>query len=380
MTHLSEGPRGRRFLYELLVAGGAEELSRAVSDFEWKIAKDDGSRAYLVMVEESEAPAPPRFKLPALPWFTRVRIKHRSMLSRRSTPRAVPTWKENVPPGDSLITSAGVADLIRAATPDPSHASHALTEAVAAARYWQEPDATDLILSDPVIVAALAEIDDRPLLEALEKDRTEPFAVLWGGWREDAGTVLETWLAEITAAVERAQRERPADVRANWSGMWHSTPPYRLLKSQDRMVDGVPTGLTDVEDGPPRDRATVLSVRVKNEKVYVVDSAQAWVALCTDHPLDVTAEVRHDWYRVTGRDGTWIIPNWRDVARDWDGVLVTPRGYLTAAGRALPAGEHASVLAGWNPGETFWLRDCGTAGPEEWRFVDDRWEPVRAQP
>jgi hypothetical protein len=45
-------------------------------------------------------------------------------------------------------------------------------------------------------------------------------------------------------------------------------------------------------------------------------------------------------------------------------VHLTAAGYLTTAGWAVPVGEARTVLAGWNPDETYWLADVLThAGP-----------------
>jgi hypothetical protein len=48
-------------------------------------------------------------------------------------------------------------------------------------------------------------------------------------------------------------------------------------------------------------------------------------------------------------------------------------GYLTTAGRVLPVATARTLLAGWNPDETYWLADVITAcgEPRRWRN-DDR--------
>lgn len=85
----------------------------------------------------------------------------------------------------------------------------------------------------------------------------------------------------------------------------------------------------------------------------------------------MSASRRHDWYRTTGRAGAWCIPDWAAVAQDWDAVHVSVAGYLTTATRALDLadGTTATMLAGWNPDQTWWLTDAvttTTAQPEHW--------------
>ncbi len=102
----------------------------------------------------------------------------------------------------------------------------------------------------------------------------------------------------------------------------------------------------------------------------------AWTLLVQQYPLEVTDGRRHDWYRTTGRVERWFIPDWEAVAADWDAVHLTVAGYLTSATRALPIADDGkwTVLAGWNPDQTWWLTDIletSAAAPELWRRIDD---------
>ncbi len=73
----------------------------------------------------------------------------------------------------------------------------------------------------------------------------------------------------------------------------------------------------------------------------------------------MTAQKRHDWYRTTGRDGRWVMPDWSRVAEMYGGVHLTVTGYLAAAGTAIDVDDDAaSVIAGWAPDETHWLTDA----------------------
>ncbi len=71
------------------------------------------------------------------------------------------------------------------------------------------------------------------------------------------------------------------------------------------------------------------------------------------------------------------------MATDWDAVHVSVRGYLTTATRALPLadGEAATVLAGWDPDQTWWLNDVLVATsvePQWWHRADDTESPTSA--
>lgn len=246
--------------------------------------------------------------------------------------------------------------------------------------YWQEPDRIDLALAEPEVQSALAGIDDDALLRLLTPLSSESGAgrgdepgylsVSWSGIDRSpklAATVLAEWHERVTRVVERAKAVRPDDPAAGWSGMWYSIPPSNLIASNGVTASGVPAGLVYTEDGPPSGGVFLTRLEVHANRLYAIDSGADWAWLCESYPLDVTAEVRQDWYRTTGRDGPWVMPNWRAVSRDWDGVLLTRRAYLSAAGTAIPVGNAASVIAGWNPGETYWLTDDISASqPERW--------------
>ncbi|QZY50606.1 hypothetical protein [Leucobacter tenebrionis] len=123
-----------------------------------------------------------------------------------------------------------------------------------------------------------------------------------------------------------------------------------------------------MEDDFGWDRAVARPVGIPpGLEIAVIRTADDWADLCREFPLAVTAEKRQDWYRTTGRAGEWVMPDWEQVAGHYDGVHLTTHAYLTAAGRAIDLGDpsapdpahnpRASVIAGWNPDQTFWLTD-----------------------
>lgn len=53
-----------------------------------------------------------------------------------------------------------------------------------------------------------------------------------------------------------------------------------------------------------------------------------------------------------------MVPDWEQVAGQWDAVHLTTLGYLSGATRALPVDtDTATMIAGWNPDTTIWLTD-----------------------
>ena len=99
-------------------------------------------------------------------------------------------------------------------------------------------------------------------------------------------------------------------------------------------------------------------------RVYEISRPVEWTELVARYSIDVTNCRRHDWWRATGWDGHWLIPDFAAVAEDYDAVHVSLAGYLATAGRALRVDDACTILAGWNPDQTYWLTDMLTlAGP-----------------
>lgn len=252
--------------------------------------------------------------------------------------------------------------------------SDALRAGVDSAMYWQQPDEEDELAAEPDVRAALGGI-----AEAVASDPE----VAW--WRDGpdlaaqyevtfddipdpfvpAATALSEWRSALDEEIHRAVVERPADPTAPISGAWWSTPPRRLRRTTRALSGGAPVGLELVEDGLGWTRAHSSRLRVPTApRILTIDGPDAWEQLCRDG-IDVTPARQHDWYRTTGRIGRWILPDWTYVARDFDAVHLSVAGYLSTAGRAITVGPAASVLAGWSPDETVWLRDVELVGPRQ---------------
>ncbi len=175
------------------------------------------------------------------------------------------------------------------------------------------------------------------------------------------------------------------------SGAWWFTPALtgRLVTTRTLPEGGTdgpvaPVGLSLVEDEMGWVKARSRPVRLAAAaRVFEVTGPADWAALVERYPLEVTASRRHDWWRVTGWDQGWAIPDWAAVAADVDGVHLSVDGYLSTAGRALPVrapsigGQVATVLGGWEPDAIWWLTDVATGlgTPVDWRRDDhtQRW-------
>lgn len=263
----------------------------------------------------------------------------------------------------------------------------ALERSVDTARYWQEPDGEDVLAELPAITAALSTVAEQVLAAPGVQWYWQPRRVeQWAIDRRSADDpaplpknpqqTLTEWGRKERAEEHRAARELLHDPRANVSGTWWSIP-HGLVHT----VGQVPAALGLVEDSLGWEYATMIPVRGAG-RTLEIGTADDWVSLCRKFPLDVTASRRHDWFRTTGRHGRWVIPDWEDVASEWDAVHLTVLGYLNGATRALHVDtQTATVIAGWDPDSTIWLTDVAREweGPRQAWHRDshgDRWTPV----
>jgi len=286
-----------------------------------------------------------------------------------------------------LAAAVGLVDLAAlAAAADELVLVPALADAAAVAMYWQEPDLVDWALRDHRVQDALLPVARAVAQSPAARWWAEPVArgaqryVEWAGAGQGpallsgAGGELAAWRS-ATLAEERSAARRPADPAANWSGHWWSAPVHSRLAATTRALPGLgAVGLALVEDGPGAAKARCQPVRPRPAAtVCEITGPDDWAQLAARYPLDVTRSRRHDWWRVTGWTGTWLIPDYAAVAADYDAIHLTVLGYLTTPGRDLPAGDARTMLAGWDPDTTYWLTDClAPAGPAtRWEQLDD---------
>jgi hypothetical protein len=270
----------------------------------------------------------------------------------------------------------------------------ALADSVAWAMYWQAPDGVDRALAYPEMTEPL-----RPVARAV----TGAPAVNWWSSGIEPGTQqyveaaagrhgtgpalsgaadqIAAWQA-AEADDERAAAGRPDDPAASYSGHWWSAPAGSRLVSTTRALPGLGAlQLTAKEDWPGWEKVKCWPVTPRRvPRTYEIAGPGDWVALVGRYPLDVSRSRRHDWWRVTGWAGTWLMPDYAAVSADYDAIHLSVGGYLTTAGNALPVGEARCLLAGWDPDETYWLADILTPAGPPVRWTWEGWPNLRWRP
>jgi hypothetical protein len=89
--------------------------------------------------------------------------------------------------------------------------------------------------------------------------------------------------------------------------------------------------------------------------IYEVHTPQDWIHLVERFPKLRTNPDTANWLRWTGCSGPWLVPDWKAVAEQFDGVHVSIGGHLSTAYTAWPIGDHFTILSGWHPDSTFWI-------------------------
>lgn len=281
------------------------------------------------------------------------------------------------PPPTSSTELAGILERVPLREPDLEETLRALADTTAFAMYWQPPDGQDL-------VAAIPELRG-PLLRVAEAILSSPPAAWWdSGIDRDAQwaqtfveigerplfpvrstpVVLDEWRAGIEPNGQWFRTWYDEHPGEEISGSWWSIAGFELTSTTRAVPGGAPFGLWCVEDSMDPDRVLTQPVAIPaGARVLEIHGEADWVDLCRSHPLDVTWSRRGSWSQFTDWGGRWVIPDWRAVGLEWEAVHLTVSAWLSAAGRALDVGEgRASVIAGWDPDRTFWLRDVEPTG------------------
>lgn len=160
------------------------------------------------------------------------------------------------------------------------------------------------------------------------------------------------------------------------AGPWWSHPFPGVISTTRRLGGLGAVLLAGQEDGFGDTQAVVWPLAVADSaRVFEVDGPEAWQQLAAAYPRTATATCRHTW-AWTGCDGEWLLPRWPAVANDWDGIHLTVAGYLATAGRPLPVGTARTLLAGWNPDETYWLADVLTPSGNAQTWHNPSREPL----
>jgi hypothetical protein len=263
---------------------------------------------------------------------------------------------------------------------DPLAVIPMLAEVAEDAGYWGGAPATDP-LGHPDVIAELHPVAARLAGSAGCRwwwsgiDRGAQRYVQWTARQSppelaSAAKMLRDADAEADEDERRMSSYRNLPAGSGVHGPWWTRPS--VLSTSRRLGRLGAVLLAGQEDGFGDTDAVVWPLTAAGAaRVLEVDGPQAWQRLIAAYPRPATATYRHTW-AWTGWDGEWLVPRWPAVARDWDGVHLSVAGYLSTAGRALPVGTARTLLAGWNPDETYWLTNVLThvSPPRPWHNPD----------
>jgi hypothetical protein len=271
----------------------------------------------------------------------------------------------------------------------------AFARSVDDAMYWQEPHGEDLALASRDVCSTLLPVAEALCASAATDWWSRPAAldgqhlVAFDGIPGPILTGVRGRLGDSFAAAPHSAPPSGVDWRT-CSAQWWSAPITLPSVVTTRSLAGFGSvRLWLVEDSMGWEAATEWPVTVlRTPRLYEITAAADWIELVRRYPFDVSVAKRGDWWRTTGRDGRWLMPDWPAVGNDYDAVHVTALAYLSCAGVALDVevevededededeDEAATLLAGWDPDVTFWLDDIVQfAGPPVcWRRDRENW-------
>jgi hypothetical protein len=232
-------------------------------------------------------------------------------------------------------------------------------------------------------LTALASTELRPVAEALVSAPgsarwwapvvlTDQRFLEWDGCPRVTGPEVEHAVRDGMRA-ERAEnreglaRSRPKERPGTRIGaFWWSAPDFAQQTWTTRPAGDIPAiafgHFIDTLWPFEETGVTVWSLPIApHTRVLEITGPAAWQALVTRFPRDVTGTHDGEWRYWGGVPGPWRLPDWEQVMDHYDGVHVTIGGYLASCGLALPVAGGYTMLAGWIPDATLWLRDVTTS-------------------
>jgi hypothetical protein len=199
-------------------------------------------------------------------------------------------------------------------------------------------------------------------------DLTDQRFVAWDDQPRVAGPALEQTIracmqAERADNDEGRRRPRPAErPRTRIGACWWSPPGFAPESWTTPAFGALPAGALyqffDTFLPRDADEATVWSMAMRpGASVLEVGEPGDWQGLVARFPRDVTGTHDGEWRYWGGAPGPWLLPDWEHVMDSYDGVHVSVGAAISSAGLALPVHGGYTMLFGWVPGATLWLRD-----------------------
>jgi hypothetical protein len=252
-----------------------------------------------------------------------------------------------------------------------------VADSVGSAWYWQDPDDMDTILADDVVAEELRPVADALISAPASRWWPSPVALadqVFADWRPRSALLRQLTGAE---AILRDWKQAALADEAKQSGSYWWSPPINaeLANTTRRLSNLGAVGLLLLEDGMSDTSATCWSVRCREQpRNFEINGANEWIDLVKRYKLEVTWGRGDAWAMATGLDVRWFLPDWSQVADEFDAVHLSVSGYLAISGRPLLLDDDmATLVAGWAPDETYWLRDIlEISGPGvEWESMQD---------
>ncbi|HEY2549854.1 MAG TPA: hypothetical protein VGI64_04690 [Streptosporangiaceae bacterium] len=232
-------------------------------------------------------------------------------------------------------------------------------------------------------LTALAKQELRPVAEALVAARgaakwwasvalADQRFLEWDGSPRATGPAAEQVVRDGMRD-ERAEnqqgllRRRPQERAGTRIGaIWWSAPDFAQLTWTTSPAGDIPAialgHFIDTLWPFEETGVTIWSLQIAPDaNVLEITEPAGWQALVARFPRDVTGTHDGEWRYWGGVPGPWLLPDWEQVMAHYDGVHVTIGGYLASCGLALPVADGYTMLAGWIPGATLWLRDMAAA-------------------
>jgi hypothetical protein len=196
----------------------------------------------------------------------------------------------------------------------------------------------ELIKAAETLKKGLAIIDDLPTL------------TWWAGLRQGEGPDFVTF----SSMLDRVFNPRDGEILGERGSVWWSSPTGAPVTFPQEAINEMGEIKFLDDHWVPGNGDRVRDVRCpRNPKIYRVLCEGDWTSLVDSYPIATNAPDSADWLPL---NTPVFIPNWTEVAREWDCVELSVKAWLRISYVSMRTPSSLTThLAGWHPGSMVWL-------------------------
>ena len=176
-------------------------------------------------------------------------------------------------------------------------------------------------------------------------------------WFDPIARDRQVWVSKDGSPPSKDSLITPSEPPTGWE-RYALKPGRRLFTSTQigdvsPMVAAIDFGVGDLRMGDEDPPYAVWRMEVdQSARIFEIHGPDDWHTLCMNYPAEGSARNEPDFSRDPGK----LVPDWSQVARDWDAVHLSFGGYMTSEQVRVESEHGWTYHWAWDHEATLWLR------------------------